>query len=447
MDSALEEVDITALTNSVGQLDHTRRSAIKRSHRILLVFLILLSLCLGAAGWFGYNLLFVRARAAWLWNPSQYFSSPATARLIETADAWNIRHIFAQIAVRDRRVVDPKQWARLLAEMKQAGIQVHAMDGAPSMGLAEGIGESLDVIQAVAAFNKTAAVPFAGVHFDVEPNGLPQYVVEPEKTVKQWLEFVRQSTKKANDHKLNIGYSISPFLRQAITLRGRTAPTFHYVMEQVDEVAVMAYRTQVEGNNGLTALLDPLVRFSKAADHNVAALWIGVETTSSTGHEFLALAGKQPPSQPENLTERYKDYRVIIAKLDEAWILGLAEDRHSTDGMAASKDDLLALAKEVGFPVTAEQPVMTLARRGMAETGEYTNITEVPLGAATSGHPVTAISARPIIPASITFAGRPVANLKDYIQTVERKYHGLGINGVAIHDLDTLVKLEFEKVK
>jgi len=407
----------------------------QRQHRAKVVlFLCLYALVVAVPAYLGWQLLFQPYRAAWVWTPERYFSAEGLQTLSTTAERWRLRTLFAQVAVaKDGTLANSTHWPAFLATMQRQKGRVYALAGEPDWSTAT-TSEPQRVIDAIANYNSANPPGFAGIQFDVEPHQLPQYAVQPREVEIQWLRFVSETARYANDRKLQVGFAIPWFLSEQVMFDGQRAPVYQHAMSHADHVAVMAYRTELHGPDGVTSLTQFTRAYSKR-NTKVARTYLGIELTSGTQQQYRFLASVAPPGNVAALQPEYNGRTVKLVQAGRFYLLGLSLRPLASDDLTSH---LLALASAAQLDITAEPDVLNGAARELQNLGEWAQSSIEELGVAYN-QPVRAIDAQEQVPQRITFAGRSDAELRGYIYQVEKNLvDRRNVLGVAIHDLPAL---------
>ena len=193
--------------------------------------------------------------------------------------------------------------ARTVGLLSATGLQVLALDGAPDYALPSGHGDLFRMVGEVAAYNNavTGAERLDGLHLDIEPYLLPQWSDEREETVVSFLltlDALRERTEEA-DLLLEVAV---PFWFDSVPLRRprgdriESSTLVDAVLERIDSIAVMDYRTTVDGSNGVLALAES--ELAAAAEHG-RDVWIGLETTRLPDQSYLRFRGEGKPGLPD----------------------------------------------------------------------------------------------------------------------------------------------------
>jgi len=201
--------------------------------------------------------------AFWYWDYHAAIQNPQ--RMVAACQKHHCRRILLQLPdIRDSDAIWTA-YAQLFPFAQSAGIKLFALDGAPEMiDHATPLIEKLDRLLTLVGSRN---VP--GVQLDIEPyllDGFP----EDQTIFDRYLETIDRV--KASLRTRTALSMVIPFWFASTFHRDR--PLAFAVMDRVDEVAVMSYRTDVDE---LTAIGEDILRYG-ALEH--VPVWLALETTS-----------------------------------------------------------------------------------------------------------------------------------------------------------------------
>lgn len=289
-------------------------------------------------------------KAMWLWETDKILNSDQEIKsLLKFCADQGITDLFVQIpyeaennAGRWQILWDALKMRKLISPLYQAGIQVHALDGDPRFALKKWHGRVTALIQAIIQYNKSVSLQerFVGIRFDIEPYLLPRFGgTQKESQLKEYLELLRVSHELTKNEGLDFGVDI-PFWFDSMNeafepiaeVDGR--PVSKWIIDIVDNVGIMDYRTVAYGADGVIAhALDEL----RYADKKGKKIFIGLETV------WL------PDETIYDFGPRGKGTRVLIKKSgqDKAQITWLPE------GKQVSTKEGIVLHQTRAIPVSA----------------------------------------------------------------------------------------------
>ncbi|MBG9792223.1 hypothetical protein ABD76_06790 [Paenibacillus dendritiformis] len=250
---------------------------------VLLCYMVVAPLLLSQAGT-------ENTRATWLWETQWMAEAPAD--IVSFAQAQRINLIYLQID-QER---EAEAYRRFIRMAREAGIQVHALEGKPEWARPDRREEGVGFIRWVRDYN--AAVPeeerFGGVHFDVEPYLLPGWKEEQARVVKEWTDSMDRWIREAREAGLFIAADV-PFWLDKIPAPGEDVSMSVWVQERFDAITIMAYR------NHVNAIYDVAAADLSIGERLNRPVLVGVELGQTDEGESVSFHG-----QPEH----YFDYHL-----------------------------------------------------------------------------------------------------------------------------------------
>lgn len=197
----------------------------------------------------------------WLWQYREAITN--SDKVLEECRRAHCTRLFIQMpAMNDASEV----WAAYVQFLRAAqdkGIEAFALDGFPeAVYHPEALVEKVRRLRAVSGDKD-----LVGVQLDVEPYLLDGFFVDDTGFVR-YLELI-DSVKAAMAGKGQLSI-VMPFWLSSAALRGR--PVAFSVMDRVDEVAIMSYRTDVQE---LQAIAEDTLRYGDLVG---VPVWLAVET-------------------------------------------------------------------------------------------------------------------------------------------------------------------------
>jgi hypothetical protein len=249
-------------------------------------------------------------KAIWVWNTAQILPDMAGQQaLVDFCLRRGFTDVFLQLPNDAARlgpagevVLEPQRWAPFLARFGRAGLRAHALDGARHSALPENHARVLKTVDNVVRYNATAkpGAQFTGVHFDIEPYLLPGFQgPRRERILSDWLDLVSGIASRAKAAGMTVGVDI-PFWYDSpneldgelllVDFNGQRKPASEHVLDLVDHVGVMDYRTVAYGADGLVGLAEGELRYAAAKGKRV---FVGLETTDLPDEDLVEFGG--PP--------------------------------------------------------------------------------------------------------------------------------------------------------
>jgi len=267
-------------------------------------------------------------RATWLWETKSLLGNDLEQnQLVDFCRKNGITEIFLQLPYEieekdeGRKFIwDTSKVKALLSKLHGAAIKIHALDGDPRYALREWHDHVVATIQAVIQFNKSVQPDerFDGLRFDNEPYLLPHFAgVQKESILRQYLDLLRISKKIAGSANLKFGVDIpfwfdqkNEFFEPITELEGR--PLTEYIIDIVDNIGIMDYRTEAYGADGVIAhALGELQYASKVGKE----IFIGLETTALPDETILEFGPGKGTSRI--LLEKLEGTKILLRWIPE----------------------------------------------------------------------------------------------------------------------------------
>lgn len=231
----------------------------------------------------------------WVWNTDELFArdSEWRRRLLDTIARWKLTEVYLQLphADADRSLGDWNDDARsaalagLIAELHQANVQVHALDGAAWLALPEERSELVALAASVRDYNAAhaAAARFDAVHLDIEPYLLPAFggrrIADLLASLVQGLTLTKE--KVGIPLWLDIPFWYDATDETTIESGPRAGCAKRDLLRDLfriaDGIGVMSYRTRADGADGLTAIALGELALARESGKPVR---LGIETIS-----------------------------------------------------------------------------------------------------------------------------------------------------------------------
>ena len=255
-------------------------------------------------------------RALWVWNTDQLLTHNAErVAFLDFVRRRGVDRVFLQLPPAHGRVpragfvpFDGALMGPLLAELRSLGALVYALDGDPAyaeQGRHEGV---LRTVRRIVEHNRAAPPEqrFHGVRYDIEPY-LTRGFQGPRRAeiLDGYVTLVARIAEEATAADLAFGVDIPFWLElpdeesgRALSaeLDGRQATVLEHVLSQVDDLAIMDYRTQADGPNGAIAHAQAELALAVAAG---VGIFVGVETTRLYDEDLYTFRGDGREGLPD----------------------------------------------------------------------------------------------------------------------------------------------------
>jgi hypothetical protein len=205
------------------------------------------------------------------------------------------------------------------------GVAVSALDGFKNYALPEWHDGVLRTIENVIRYNQESAPleRFSGIHYDVEPYLIKGFAGPRRQAFLQgYLELLDKIVQKTKPSRTHFGVDI-PFWYDAadeltgkpipIAFRGVSKSASEHVIDLVDEVAIMDYRTAAYGADGVVAMAQDELAYASKQGKTV---FVGLETTELPDEELIEFSGV--PSRELNHKIPNSRFVVLVPGKDSA---------------------------------------------------------------------------------------------------------------------------------
>jgi hypothetical protein len=197
----------------------------------------------------------------WVWQYRQALAHPET--ILEACQRHGGQRLLVQMPAATDTAELWRDYAQFLRRAQHTGIEVFALDGEP-----DAIDAPLTLVPKVQRLlGLMAGQSLAGVQLDVEPYVRENFFLDTTG-FERYLALIEQMRAvTAGQTRLSI---VMPFWFTSQRVRGR--PVAFAVMDRVDEVAIMSYRTDM---GELQAIAKDTLRYGDMAGIPV---WLALET-------------------------------------------------------------------------------------------------------------------------------------------------------------------------
>jgi hypothetical protein len=273
------------------------------------------------------------ARAMWVYKTQELAVSPsAREELLEFCRARDITDLFwqAQFTAGDTSntvvVASAPVVRQFLREANGRGLRVHALSGDPSHVRPQNYGRVLARVEATVAFNEAgaAAERFAGVHFDIEPHGLPDWksasLAERCRLLTQLVEVNAAAVERLRSRAPGMLYGAditfwfdkvkedgSP--EYPVTFRGVTKDATKHLLGLVDNVGIMSYRNTAEGRNGIIRLVENTIAHADGGTRGRAFVGVKMADIGPRNETFHGRTEAEMTRALESVEKAYAGHR------------------------------------------------------------------------------------------------------------------------------------------
>ncbi len=258
-------------------------------------------------------------KALWVWNTRAILADPQQQNeLASFCRKTQITHVFLQLPNEDDKLgssgeirLAEDKWRPFLELLNSTGLYAYALDGSKDYALPEWHARVLLTVENVIRFNRSveSRQRFRGIHYDIEPYLLDGFHGPRRQQILQdYLRLLQSIAAKTRPAGLAFAVDL-PFWYDApdelsgrpflLEFGGRLKVASEHVIDLVDEVAIMDYRTSAYGADGIIAhAQDELIYAAKKGKR----VFVGLETSDLPDEELLDFEGEPsrglPGSQP-----------------------------------------------------------------------------------------------------------------------------------------------------
>lgn len=234
--------------------------------------------------------------AMWVYHTEQIMGDPvACGRLFSFCENRHITDLFWSVRYargpsRPALASAPELHAFLRAASARH-LRIHALSGDPGHVLPANHDQVVKRVEATVEFNHAAPAEerFAGIHFDIEPHGLPEWKRAGQERkcelLTQLVEVNALAVERLHALGSNMLYgaditfwfdksAADGAARYPVTFRGVTKDASKHLLDLADNVGIMSYRNRADGPNGIISLVTQTIDY---ADHAKGKAYIGVK--------------------------------------------------------------------------------------------------------------------------------------------------------------------------
>ncbi|MDU5142154.1 MAG: hypothetical protein E6230_08220 [Paenibacillus dendritiformis] len=236
-------------------------------------------------------------QATWVWQAERIVSEPK--QLLSFAKNNRIDVLYLHI----HPDVPESAYRQFVREAAQEGIEVHALAGDPAWALPEYRERMLAFLHKIQHYNAEAAEEerFRGIHLDIEPYVLPQWQEDPSEIIDGWMDnldvFLEAGRKTGN---LEFGVDIPVWFDGFAGTDSSEASLAESVMKRFDSTTLMAYRHELEGGNGILALIREEMAIG---DRLGTKVLVGINAKPMPGEEHTTFANQGAAAMADALKQ------------------------------------------------------------------------------------------------------------------------------------------------
>lgn len=242
----------------------------------------------------------------WIWNDSDIGTRARQNRLLDFSVNKKITTVY--LHSEGLLKTNPQLLASFIDLAATRNIRVELLFGAPEWAFTKNHPIALALVTKANAFvNSLRGARPVGLHFDVEPHGLPGWEANQSSFGTQLLDLYAKLKKaKRPDLYLNadiaMGYSVVN-----LTRNGVSKPLTHWLVDTVDRTTLMAYRDYAQGPDSIIAHGNSPVNYAATIGKRAH---IAVETTCNLQPEKITFCEEGNAEMQAALDSVVANYRI-----------------------------------------------------------------------------------------------------------------------------------------
>lgn len=275
-------------------------------------------------------------KATWIWNTEELLADPGQqSELLAFLQREGFDHVFLQLpggpdpdAAPGEVAVDAATLRSLVSALNRLDIRVYALDGDPRYALPRFRSGVLATIDHVIRYNSQVQEHerFYGIRHDIEPYVLPGFSgPRHESLLTGLLRITAASAERAHSAGLKYGADI-PFWYDApadytyeqvtVEFEGVRKPVSEHMIDLVDDVSIMDYRTTAFGADGTVRHVSGEIEY---AGEQGKPVFIGLETGALPDEVLLDFRGD--PARGLSAGVPHSAFVVLAAAGDSVLVL------------------------------------------------------------------------------------------------------------------------------
>lgn len=240
--------------------------------------------------------------STWLWNTQDIVKN--SDNIINFLSANNVKVLYLQV----NYDIGINEYKKFISKASKSYISVQALEGDASWVFPQGKNVQKKFFDWLIKYQNSVLPTerFKGVHLDVEPYLNSLYAKSPNLVIQGYQDLLISSISKSNTLKLPMSIDI-PFWFDEVkysTSYGKGV-LVDWVLRNVKDVTIMAYRNNALGDNGIIKLVSNEINLAKKYKSKVA---IAIETEKSTEGNYLSFYGMRQSQMEEQLNKVYSYY-------------------------------------------------------------------------------------------------------------------------------------------
>ncbi|MEX2115257.1 MAG: hypothetical protein WEB37_00100 [Bacteroidota bacterium] len=307
--------------------------------------------------------------AIWVWNTRDLVRDQrALEGLLSFLRDQSINHVFLAIPydsdhpeARKGVPINHDEMARVVRSLNASGVKVHALAGDKDFVKPEHRPFVRTTMQNIIRYQQTigSAAQFYGIHLDIEPYLLPGFSSARQSWhLQNLLEVFAECASLARSARMVIGADIPAWLdapnelthrQMEILWNGGSKPVYQHIMDLMDFVALMDYRTRAWGEGGFISQAANELRYAAEIRKNI---FVGLETVPLPDEKLFVIRGEPKRGMPDT-----RKNIVCALRRDRDVLIALFENGTPAMVGALLKDNNRSVADLFWWPVIKETNV------------------------------------------------------------------------------------------
>lgn len=242
--------------------------------------------------------------STWLWNTNQITTN--ADQVINFLSTHKVTDLYLQV----NYSISANTYKNFIKKADLYNIRVHALDGSSEWVSSNGTSLQNSFFAWLTNYQNSALPEekFKGVHLDVEPYLNSQYSTNMNAVLQNYQACFVNSVSKCNELGLTLGVDI-PFWFDGVyyTTPYGSGNLAQWVIKNVKNVTVMAYRDTALGNNGIIGLTSTEMNLGKQYG---SVITIAVETQQCTEGSHLSFYEEGQKYMYSQLNTVYTNYSI-----------------------------------------------------------------------------------------------------------------------------------------
>lgn len=241
--------------------------------------------------------------ATWLWNTQEIVNN--SDKILNFLASKNVQVLYLQV----NYDLNFNVYKKFIEKASNKNISVQALDGGADWVFPKGQPMQKQFFDWLIKYQNSSSQKqkFQGVHFDVEPYLNAEYAASPNKVLEGYQDFLISSINKSNALKIPINIDI-PFWFDEVKYSTKygNGVMLDWVLKNVKNVVIMAYRNNALGDNGIIKLINNEMVLAKKYK---ASVTVAVETQKSTEGNYLSFFETGQAAMKNQLAKVYSYYK------------------------------------------------------------------------------------------------------------------------------------------